>query len=279
MKIKEEHDMGSVRMTPDEIVATLRHSNLPTVLVEGKDDFIIYPKLQTQIGQATEIDFFPCGGRNTLLKVFERKAEFPNKKVFFIADKDMWVFDRIPEVYQDEQLIFTSGYSIENDLYADGSYHIDVLLNEKEKAEKEVLLNTVCEWFAFKIVQFKNGESLAFDKISLLNEQVMKEKEPVFQPSFLEEQQFEKAEIEEKELRANYALQLRGKYLFQIYHKIFKKRRGKNAIKYRTEQLLDISLNNILANISNGSSVYLILIINQVKQWLMDIQESQNRPS
>jgi hypothetical protein len=104
-------------LTIDDIVATLKRSSLPTVLVEGKEDIIIYRQIEQLFG-ATKINFLPCGGRNTLLKIFERRNEFSNIKTFFIADKDMWVFETPPIEYH--EVLFTTGYCLENDLYIDG---------------------------------------------------------------------------------------------------------------------------------------------------------------
>lgn len=70
--------------TPDEIIDMLRKSALPTVLVEGKYDLTIYQKLQQRIG-TLEVNFLPCGSRSALLKIYERRHEFPNKKALYIA--------------------------------------------------------------------------------------------------------------------------------------------------------------------------------------------------
>ena len=46
-------------------------------------------------------------------------ADSPNQiknVVIFVADQDMWFFTGIPEKYRDT-IIFTRGYSLENDLY------------------------------------------------------------------------------------------------------------------------------------------------------------------
>jgi hypothetical protein len=69
--------MARVTISIDELVATLKRSNLPTILVEGDDDVMVYRQFEKQFG-ARKVSILPCGGRNTLLKVFERKHEFPS---------------------------------------------------------------------------------------------------------------------------------------------------------------------------------------------------------
>ncbi len=158
--------MANVEYNPDEIIAYLNNTDLPTVLVEGKGDQFVYRELQDEIG-LLEIDFLPCGGRTALLKIFERKEEFANKKVIFIADKDLWVFTGIPDEY--EEVFFTLGYSIENDLYKDGKEDLEMLLKKKETDKKDKMIKSVCDWFAFEVELWKsnNAHDNQFSKVLL----------------------------------------------------------------------------------------------------------------
>lgn len=62
-------------MTVDELVASLRRTTLPTVLVEGSDDMNVYRWIEDRLDPA-QVSILTCGGRNTLLQVYERRAEF-----------------------------------------------------------------------------------------------------------------------------------------------------------------------------------------------------------
>ena len=77
----------ALELTVDEIIETLKRSSLTTVLVEGVDDVMIYRWLEDEIG-IHNANFFPCGGRNNLLEIYERRAEFSELKTIFVADKD-----------------------------------------------------------------------------------------------------------------------------------------------------------------------------------------------
>jgi len=103
-------------LTEEELVSTLKHTRIPTILVEGKDDVKIYRWLENDINESylSHVDILPCGCRNTLMKLYALRLSFSN--LVFIADKDQYVYGTIPPEYSD--IVFTTGYSIENDLYA-----------------------------------------------------------------------------------------------------------------------------------------------------------------
>ena len=116
--------------TQDELISSIKRSALINVLIEGPDDVMIYEHLREKI--TLDISILPCGGRSTLIEIYKRKSEFSDKKVVFIADQDVWIFGEKPADYED--IIFTSGYSIENDLFDFGQSLILKLLNVDEKA-------------------------------------------------------------------------------------------------------------------------------------------------
>jgi len=141
-------------LTVDELVSTLKHSNLATVLVEGDDDVIVYRWIEEKIG-VINANVLPCEGRNNLLAVYKRRSEFSHLNTVFVADKDMWIFTTIPAEYN-HNIIWTTGYSIENDLYA-GSNIDEKMLNRNEKIGYHELVKNVTKWFAFEVEQYRNN--------------------------------------------------------------------------------------------------------------------------
>lgn len=134
-----------------ELINYLKKSSLISILVEGRDDADIYRILEQKynnINESEEIDILPCQGRPVLLNIFNRRHEFPNTKVIFIADQDMWLFTGIPPEYQ-EHIIFTKGYSIENDLYLKEQF--ESLLEKEETAKFELLIENLSHWFAGEV--------------------------------------------------------------------------------------------------------------------------------
>jgi hypothetical protein len=144
----------SKNLDVDEIIATLNHSTLPTILVEGVDDIMVCRWLE-QFIPWQEGDFYQCGGRNTLLEVYRRRSELKVNTVF-LADQDMYVFCTIPEEYQSKSIVWTHGYSIENDIYA-GTSKIDDLLEPNEQNDYQAILQKVIAWFAFEVEEHQKG--------------------------------------------------------------------------------------------------------------------------
>lgn len=68
-------------LTENEIIASLRHSTIDCLLVEGADDMSVFRLLE----ESVQISVFSCGGRSTLLKVFERRDEIGNVRCAFFC--------------------------------------------------------------------------------------------------------------------------------------------------------------------------------------------------
>ena len=145
-------------LSVDEIVSSLRNTSLPTLLVEGRDDMTAYRWIEDRLGAQTA-NVLPCGNRDNLFAVFARRAEFNHLKCAFLADRDMWLFDRNCAQYAD--IVFTSGYSIENDLL-DGS-HVHDLLSSAERATFHAIASSLSEWFAFEVEEYRAGRTCVID--------------------------------------------------------------------------------------------------------------------
>lgn len=231
--------------TYEELLAMLQRSSLPTVLVEGDDDIIIYRNIEARM-QSTRLNFQPCYSRTTLLKLYEQRHTFPKKVKFaFVADSDLYVLSGTPKQYKD--IIFTYGYSIENDLYASGARAVDNVLRPDELQKKEDILLEIATWFAAQIK--KEGAQL---DINLLNETVMQKNSIEFLDSFLQEHDFippTAAEI--AEITAEKYRKLRGKLIFQSYLKIFQHIRPQDKtkdIKYSTANMLEMCIGEAMSN-------------------------------
>ena len=150
--------MTIAQLTPEEIVQILCRSQLPTVLVEGRDDMSVYRWLES-CGAIGNVDVMQCGGRTALMTVYQRRNEFSHIPCAFLADRDLWLFSRVPEEYR--EIVLTRGYSIENDLL-DGSC-VHSLLDPPERTEFNSLANCLAEWFAFEVEQFRRLEDYQLD--------------------------------------------------------------------------------------------------------------------
>lgn len=195
--------------TVKELVAALRRSDLPTVLVEGQEDMRIYRWMNERLGSQTAY-VLPAGGRENLLCVYKKRHEFADLPIAFIADRDMWLFSGIPSDY--DEVIWTKGYSLENDLYAGAE--LENLLTAEESQEHQQLLDAIIEWFAFEVEEYLAGRPFEVahhcNRVVSLGQTQMDEK-------FRNSRSFRPPGEEiHRQIREAYQLQLRGKQLFQM---------------------------------------------------------------
>lgn len=197
--------------TVDELVSTLRRSKLPTVVVEGRDDMQIFRWME-DIFEVHEIDVLAAGMRSNVLAVYERKSEFSHVPVAFIADQDKELFTQLPVGY--EEIIWTQGYSIENDLYAGADPSLENLMDPQEAAEHRRLLDTIIKWFAFEVEEFLDGRTPEFNHHC---NEVVPQGQTKMDNGFRQRRGFHQPNSElEQQIREAYQLQLRGKQLFQV---------------------------------------------------------------
>jgi len=220
----------ALELTIDEIVETLKRSDLTTVLVEGKDDVMIYRWVEEELG-IHNASFLPCGGRSNLLQVYKRRSEFSNLKTIFVADKDTFVYNNPPEEYS--EIIWTNGYSIENDLYY--GRRIEQLLSQEEKVVFLKSLNSFINYYAFEIDNYLNGKEFCFRKhpqhllcetTHLIKEEILKEI-GFIQPN----------EGTINKLTENYDVLIRGKSMFALLTRILSD--SKREIKHSKPSLLE----------------------------------------
>jgi hypothetical protein len=219
-----------LELSIDEIIATLKRSTLTTVLVEGVDDVMIYRWLEDEIG-IHKANFFPCGGRANLLKIYERRAEFSYLKTIFVADKDTYVYVNPPENLGD--IIWTNGYSIENDLYYGKG--VEKLFSNLEKDIFIKSLNSFIEYYAFEIANYLEGKDFCFRKHP---QHILCEIQHTVKQEFLKEINFVKANDEiEINLKENYDILIRGKSLFALVTRILSN--TNRQIKHSKASLLE----------------------------------------
>lgn len=135
--------------TVNEIVALLKKTDLPTVICEGSDDLIVYRRLEEHLSHIG-ISVLPAGGRQNVLQIFDRRGEIPNSvRLVFIADRDTWINAAVPAAYITPVLCLTSGYSIENDVIADGN--LESLLVGSEEVRYKAELSEFLDWYALAL--------------------------------------------------------------------------------------------------------------------------------
>jgi hypothetical protein len=156
------------------------------------------------------------------METTEPKAQ-KSKKYLFLADQDRWIFEGIPKEYQDQpNLIFTTGYCIENDLYTDGEEMLNQMLTPKELAMVQASIQTIIKWYVFNLNQAEERQDLDFN---FSNTERFKISEANFAPDYLQSISYKEPNQEaiiKKDLVSHYRLRLRGKYFFELYATIFR---------------------------------------------------------
>jgi len=149
-----------------EIISTIEKSDLLNVIIEGKDDILVYRKLE-KIYFDQDLSLIAAGCRPNVLKVFtEIKDTIKINKCIFIVDQDTWIINGIPKKYHHDRFLTTTGYSIENDVYIDSKIE-EIIYTHKNINEYKDHVEKYLKWFtlaisrksSLKITPFKFFES------------------------------------------------------------------------------------------------------------------------
>lgn len=224
--------MATPKLTLEEALETLRHTEIPTVVVEGDTDAWLLRRLDAFIREtAANVDVMEVGGRENVLALFEGRAKL-KPHVVFLADQDMFAFTGIPEKYR--EIVWTSGYSIENDVYHQSP--VEALLEGKEAADHRRLIAQLSRFFAFAVERHITGSREALDQHpkAIVDCETFELQERVTsRPDWAEPPQARWDEI-----LTEYPLKLRGKYLFEALAVFLK--HPKRPIKHTPEALMEL---------------------------------------
>ena len=209
----------------DNFVENLRRTDTPTVVVEGKDSadiiegLIEHLRLIEHKEHDAKVSVRHISGRDRLLAVYDRRDEFAHiLPVAFVIDQEMWLFSKIPEPYSD--IIWTDGYSLENDLYTDGD--LENLIDPHETWKHQQVLNSVIRWFAFEVEEFLAGKTMGMD-VELSD--IVLPGQLELNENFCERHGFyEPQEKRVQKIKETYKRVLPGKFLFQILARFLKTR-------------------------------------------------------
>jgi hypothetical protein len=144
----------------------------------------------------------------------------------------MWFFASVPSDYTG--IIWSIGYSIENDLYEHSD--LENLLDDHEATEHQALLSCLCRWFAFEVEEYLAGRECQVG--THVNRILSREKLDV-DPSYAESRGMRLADIAlVSRIQMDYRLAVRGKQLFQLLLVFISARKRKS--KFSTENLYEL---------------------------------------
>lgn len=219
---------NSLGLSEDELIAYLSQSRLPTLLVEGSGDEGLIRRIEKAISNGA-IDILPVGGKGPLHAVYERRGELGNARVAFLRDQDEFVVLGIPPGHED--YIFTSGYSIENDLL---NKPVLQMLAGEDAFRLSTFVSLVSDWFRHAL---SNNFADPTKSVSKDVSQVL------CATGYTPEATAEMAGVLHADCAALDAAEcwswLRGKTLLRTIHHFFLE----SAQPYSKAQLIDVSLN------------------------------------
>ncbi len=224
---------GKTRPTVEELYETIKRTNLPTVLVEGKNDIIFYRKIEEDLS-SHGIDMLPAGNKDAVIKLYKliKSGAKIKAPVFFIVDNDLWIHRQPDDQDVIQDIFTTTGYSIENDLYIDGD--LEGLMDASERRNFENELHKFIQWYTLAVQRKLNGEDSTFrtHPNKILDDQTqyntdMKLKDGESYPHDLFTQ-----------IKENYKVSLRGKSLFALL--IRQLSATKRKVKFSAYQLMEI---------------------------------------
>jgi hypothetical protein len=257
---------------PSEIIGELSKSKLQKhtyVFVEGIDDVKIYKEIGIRKKyDLTKFTFEQVEGRVTLFQLNEDiLVKGLTGKTLLFADQDTFVFNSIPSKY--ENIKFTRGYSIENDLFEDG---YDSLMNELSLPEKnrfDLLINSVSEWYAYEIEKILAGNSSdSFIKVKGSNPKFIAPKSEQVEPAFLMERGYTRAdEMLCQQIKNDYKLLFRGKMLFELLLLIHLGREPDRYRNHKIESFWNSSFHRGLETVGSNCNRIASIFENQINNF------------
>lgn len=129
----------------NEVIEALKRSNAPTLIVEGRDDYIAFNEFEIE-NIKWGLTILPVKGRNNVETIIERIGEINHPALAFLLDRDCTIFSSPQNHLIKTEIFFTDGYAIENDLIRDGN--IMRFLKPKERDPFQTELYALARFFA-----------------------------------------------------------------------------------------------------------------------------------
>ena len=244
--LKKKTEVNAPYSSADQLVASLQIYT-PTVIIERENDerfdwWIKQLERRLESSRANQLGEPPkvlsIIGRDEFLSIYDRKSKFADVPVVFVGNREMWLFVRIPEDYED--IIWTRGYGLENDLYAEAD--LERLLEPHETWKHRQVRNSVIEWFAFEVEEFL-GERCERINMDFKLSDIVPEGELGLDKRFCKRRGFHQPPPKRvQQIKETYEFKLPGKFLFQILIR-FLNTRGRDFNFTVTERsLYDIAL-------------------------------------
>ena len=235
----------------NRLISRILHSGQKRiVIVEGKTDRMIYWWVRDRFSTGYARVFY-AGSISELLKIYDKKAtlfEDRNVAAAFMADRDLErLFCTNPEP---EDIIWTEGYCIENDLYEGYvKHHLEVLLEPNESKRLEKIRDAVVKWFAFGYEKFQERMLASDTKVGTDLDVLVPQGTTQVDPAFLKDRGFLNPDSDIVDMfKSEYNLRVAGKLLFQMLARFLgdpdRVRKYPGSQTYRLKQIYEMAGKN-----------------------------------
>ena len=217
--------MSDPNYTVDELIGILQASSAINLIVEGDDESFIFRRIREKLN--SNVELLICNTCTVLKELYKRKDEYKTAKTIFLADKDLGVFK--PTILENG-IIYSQGYSIENDLLNNSV--IWFFLSESERENFDSDLRLILDWYNIEISKYLSNSDF---KIKVNPKKIINN------GSYLPEYNYVLSEkITNLIPKGKEKSYLRGKTLLKLLMKYLSD--PKRGISYATSQIFDISL-------------------------------------
>ena len=248
MKMDKDNDDVDIIGIAEQII----DSDLFSIVIEGKDDKLVYDEFEDFFGLHEPIvSVLEVHGRNNALEIFKILKDTPAiNKVVFIVDQDQWVIKGRESIYNHPHIICTHGYSFENDVFIDGNLQDDMISKNPEILSEK--LPILLKWYALEVARIKSG--VETKKLSLDINELFNSVDKYTNPE--EGEQFPDEIF--TMLQLQYPQLLRGKTLLKFFVNIMNDREHCNNNTYSTIATIEnvckhkgTHLNRIFSEVDN----------------------------
>lgn len=193
------------------------HSGKRAIVVEGKLDVRYHTWLRDRLGIGN-VRVWYAGGKKPVLKLHKDKSKILDHEVpvAYVVDRDLeHLFSPNP---QPTDIIWTTGYCIENDLYEGYAMdNLENLLEPNERKQYDKLRDSVIEWFAFEFEVFQKTGNILDTKVGASLEELVSHGSTKVKASFLKKRGFRKPNQKTVDkFKSSYRRKLAGKLVFEM---------------------------------------------------------------
>ena len=248
------------------LLVKICHSGKRAIIVEGKLDVRYHMWLRDRLGIGN-VRVWYAGGKKPVLKLHKDKSKILDHEVpvAYVVDRDLeHLFSPNPKP---TDIIWTTGYCIENDLYEGyATENLENLLEPNERGQYNKLRDSVIEWFAFEFEVFEKTGNTLDTKVGASLEELVSYGCTNVKASFLKKRGFKKPDQKTVDkFKSSYRLKLAGKLVFEMLARFLND--PNRSTRYPGTQTFTISQMYELAG-KNTTNQFTTLIITKIEEEL-----------